>query len=250
MEFQTVLDHIWQCYINENSSAIHLCAQVYYTTFLNAIQSFYDLEEYPINIAGIFMAHINPIYAKGFCANYSTHSQARERLAITQHRILINMLQALIKAEAVVTNILEIVRVNQRSGEQFYQAPPGTAPAFPSLAERMINSFSNGDMATKSTARSAGLECSGCGGPHPWSKRKHGKWTVLCPNATKPSIQERAALHISQLQTRKKKQAREYKKKKKHQHYQPGRPACQESGVYPSPAAIGFIGGHSRQPEC
>jgi len=134
MEPQTVLNHIWQCYINENGSAIHLSAQVYYTIFLNAIQSFYNLEEYPINIAGIFMAHIDPIYAKGFCANYSAHGQARERLAITQHCILIDMLQALLKAEAAVTNILEIVCVNQRSGEQFYQAPPGTAPAFPSLA--------------------------------------------------------------------------------------------------------------------
>jgi hypothetical protein len=160
------------------------------------------------------MAHIDPIYAKGFCANYSAHSQARERLAITQRRILINMLQTLIKAETAVINILEIVRVNQHSGEQFYQVPPGTAPAFPSLAEQTINSYSNGDKATKSTAGSAGLECFGCGGPHPWSKHEHGKWTVICPNATKLGIQERAVLQISQFQTRKKKQAREYKKKK------------------------------------
>jgi hypothetical protein len=117
MEPQTVLDHIWQCYIDENGSAIHLSAQVYYATFLNAIQSFCNLKEYPINIAGIFMAHINPIYAKGFCANYSAHGQARECLAITQRRILIEMLQVLIKAEAAVMNFLEIVRVNQRSGE-------------------------------------------------------------------------------------------------------------------------------------
>ena len=195
------------------------------------------------------MAHIGPIYAKGFHANYSTHSQVRERLAITQRHILIDMLQALIKAKAAVMNILKIVRINQHSGEQFYQAPPGTAPAFPSLAEQTINSYSNGDKATKSTAGSVGLECFGCGGPHPWSKREHGKWTVICSYSTKSGVQGCAALQISQFQTRKKKQAREYKKKK-HQHYQLGRPACQESGAYPSPAAIGFIGGHSRQPEC
>jgi hypothetical protein len=113
-----------------------------------------------------------------------------------------------------VTNILEIVHPNQRSGEQFYQAPPGTAQAFPSLAEQTINSYSNGDEATKSAAGSPGLECFGCGGPHPWSKREHGKWAVIYPNATKPGIQECATLQISQFQTRKKKQAREYKKKK------------------------------------
>jgi hypothetical protein len=87
------------------------------------------------------MAHIDPIYAKDVRANYSAHGQARKRLAITQRCILIDMLQVLIKAKAAVTSILEIVRVNQRSGEQLYQAPLGTAPASPSLAERMINSF-------------------------------------------------------------------------------------------------------------
>jgi len=63
--------------------------------------------------------------------------------------------QALIKVEAAVMNILEIVRVDQRAGEQFYQAPPGAAPTSPSLAERTINNYSNGDNATKSTVRSA-----------------------------------------------------------------------------------------------
>jgi hypothetical protein len=37
MESQTVLDHIWQSYINKNGGTIHLSAQVYYTTFLNLI---------------------------------------------------------------------------------------------------------------------------------------------------------------------------------------------------------------------
>lgn len=101
------------------------------------------------------MAHIDPIYAEGFHANYSAHGQARDRLAITQRRIFIDMLQALIKVEAAVMNILEIVRVDQRAGEQFYQAPPGAAPTSPSLAERTINNYSNGDNATKSTVRSA-----------------------------------------------------------------------------------------------
>jgi hypothetical protein len=33
------------------------------------------------------------------------------------------------------------------------------------------------------------------------------------------------------------------------QHYQLGRPACPELGVYLSPAAIAFIGCYSRQPK-
>jgi hypothetical protein len=95
---------------------------------------FYDLEEYPLNIAGIFMVHIDPTYAKGFRAHYLSHSQVRNRLAITQCCILTDMLQALIRAKAEVSNILNIVRIDQHGGEQFYQTTLAT-PAFPSLAK-------------------------------------------------------------------------------------------------------------------
>jgi hypothetical protein len=47
-----VLEHIWQCYVDADGKTIKLGAQVYYSTFLNAIRSFYDLEEYPINLVG------------------------------------------------------------------------------------------------------------------------------------------------------------------------------------------------------
>ena len=66
LEPHNVLDHIWQSYIDANGTQIRLTAQVYYTTFFNAVRSFYDLEEYPINIAGIFMDHIDPSLTKGF----------------------------------------------------------------------------------------------------------------------------------------------------------------------------------------
>jgi hypothetical protein len=75
IEPHTVLDHIWQSYTDADRVHHKLRAQVYYTTFLNAIWSFYDLEKNPINIAGIFMAYIDPTYAKGFCANYPDHSK-------------------------------------------------------------------------------------------------------------------------------------------------------------------------------
>jgi hypothetical protein len=44
MELHNVLDHIWQSYINQEGTHIRFNAQVYYTTFLNTIRSFYDLE--------------------------------------------------------------------------------------------------------------------------------------------------------------------------------------------------------------
>ena len=82
-------------------------------------------------------------------------------------------------------NILEIVHVDQCGGEQIYQAPPGASSAFPSLAEHTINSYSKGDNASKSTAKSAELECFGCGGPHPWSKLKvaNGQSFALMPQS-------------------------------------------------------------------
>jgi hypothetical protein len=69
LEPHNVLDHIWQCYINADGTQIRLMAQVYYTTFLNAFRSFYDLEEHPIVIAGIFMDHIDLSLQKGFRMN-------------------------------------------------------------------------------------------------------------------------------------------------------------------------------------
>ena len=54
IEPRNVLDHIWQCYVDNEGKPVQLSAQVYYSTFLNAICSFYDLEEYPINLTGIF----------------------------------------------------------------------------------------------------------------------------------------------------------------------------------------------------
>ncbi len=65
-----VLDHIWQCYINTEDKTVQLSTQVYYSTFLNAISSFYNLEEYPINLAGIFQDHIDPLMQKGFRSHY------------------------------------------------------------------------------------------------------------------------------------------------------------------------------------
>jgi hypothetical protein len=72
-----VLDHIWQSYVDAEGTQVRLTAQVYYTTFLNAVRSFYDLEEYPIDITGIFMDHIDPSLQKGFRMNYPDFGKAR-----------------------------------------------------------------------------------------------------------------------------------------------------------------------------
>jgi len=43
IEPHNVLEHIWHCYVDVDGNAVKLGAQVYYSTFLNAIRSFYDL---------------------------------------------------------------------------------------------------------------------------------------------------------------------------------------------------------------
>ena len=98
IEPHNVLDHIWQCYVANDGKPVALTVQVYYTTFLNAIHSFYDLEEYPIDLAGIFQDHINPSLQKGFCSHYPAYGNTRPKAAITQHMLLVEMLNALIKA--------------------------------------------------------------------------------------------------------------------------------------------------------
>jgi hypothetical protein len=54
IEPHNALNHIWQCYINTEGRTVQLSAQVYYSTFLNAICSFYDFNEYPIDLGGFF----------------------------------------------------------------------------------------------------------------------------------------------------------------------------------------------------
>ena len=78
MEPHSILEHIWQSYVDDKDIPVHLSAQVYYTTLLNAMQPFNDLEEYPIDVAGVFMAHIEPTLTKSFQAHYPDFGQARE----------------------------------------------------------------------------------------------------------------------------------------------------------------------------
>ncbi len=119
-----MLDHIWQSYTDADGVHHKLGAQVYYTTFLNTVRLFYDLEEYPINIAGIFMAHIDLTYAKGFCANYPNHGKVQSRVTLDQRCTLTKMLTALIKTENKVSKILDIVQVDQQGGKQLLPPLP------------------------------------------------------------------------------------------------------------------------------
>ena len=203
MEPHSVLEHIWQSYVDDKGVTVNLGAQVYYTTFLNAMRPFVDLEEYPIDVAGVFMAHIEPTLHKSFRAHYPEFGQVRPRAAITQRRILTDMLKALIRAEADVSNILEIVGVEKRAGEQFHAAP-SVAPALPSVAERTIKSYSPRE------GTDGGNACFGCGDfRHPWARKINGKWVIQCPMKDKPGVMERAKLAISRLQSRRGRKKRE-----------------------------------------
>ncbi len=77
IKLHNVLEHIWQCYVDADGKTIQLGAQVYYSTFLNPVHSFYDLKEYPINLAGIFQDHIDLLLQKGFRAHYPLYGQTR-----------------------------------------------------------------------------------------------------------------------------------------------------------------------------
>ncbi len=120
IEPHNVLEHIWQCYVDANGNTVKLGAQVYYSTFLNAIRSFYDLEEYPIDLAGIFQDHIDSTLKNGFQVHYPNYGQTCTRAAQQQRTILVDMLNALIKAENDLNHIRDIVCIEQRGGEQFH----------------------------------------------------------------------------------------------------------------------------------
>ncbi len=209
IEPHNVLDHIWQCYVADDGKPVVLTAQVYYTTILNAIHSFYDLEEYPIDLAGIFQDHINPSLQKGFHSHYPAYGNTRSKAVITQRMILVEMLNVLIKAEHDVMNIRDIVRTEQLDGEQFHFSP---SPANPSVAEKTLQQYS-GETTPGSEGKGGYTpECFGCGEPHPWSKLVNGKYIVICPHANEPGIKEKAELNIKKIQNGKKKNARTNKK--------------------------------------
>ncbi len=208
MEPHNVLYHIWQSVVDQEGTHIRLNTQVYYTTFLNAICSFYNLEEYPINIAGIFMDHINPTLAKGFHTNNPDFRKARPRAALTQRALLTDMLSTLIKTENNISNVLKIVS-SVHGSEQFHMVPSpgGTAPAFPSVAKKtLIRYGGGGNESTKGgeTTKGSFVErrCFGCNGPHPWSKKENGAYVVCCPNTNKPGVCKQAAAQIKDFQSR------------------------------------------------
>ncbi len=207
-----VLDHIWQCYIDASRKTVQQSAQVYYSTFLNAIRLFYNLEEYPIDLAGIFQDHIDPSLQKGFRTHYPLYGQTCTKAAFTQRSILVNMLNALIKAANNLTNIHDIVWVEQCRGEQFHLSQ-GHAHA--SVAEKTLQRY--GYDATRVSFESKGTaskpKCFGCGGPHPWSKLTNSKYTVICPNTNEPGVREKAELNIQKYQARRKKNLRNSKKR-------------------------------------
>jgi len=141
------------------------------------------MEEYPIDIAGVFGSHIDPTYLKGFKSHYPSHAQIRDRSAVFQRRILSEMLTA-----TDVSHILEIVGGDKRGGKQFHGSTPSVS-SFTSLAEWTIFSYDTGGTKTTSASNSE-LKCFGCGGTHPWSEKKEGIGKLSPP---KPTSQEKGS---------------------------------------------------------
>jgi hypothetical protein len=125
------------------------------------------------------------------------------------------MLQALTKTENDISHILDIVRIDQCGGEQFYTTPSlsvASPVTFPSIAERTLNCYSNN--ATKQSDNVKKMECFSCGGPHTWSKNFCGTYKIVCPNANQPGLMDCAKLNIKHFQTHKKKHMKDFKKRK------------------------------------
>jgi len=210
MEPNSVLDHIWQTSTDDKGVPVRKSAQVYFSAFQNAMRSFYDMEEYPIDVAGVFMSHIDSTLMKGFKARYPDHAKIRDRSAVIQRKILYEMLAALSQAESDVSNILEIVGGDKRGGEQFHGATPSVS-SFPSVAERTLSSYKSGDDKPPGDDE---LQCFGCGGPHPWSQKKGRNWIVTCPKADQPGIRAHAQDEIAKFRKRRQKKAKGGAKRK------------------------------------
>jgi hypothetical protein len=137
-------------------------------------------------------------------------------VALDQRQILTDMLTALIKTKNKVSNILDIVRIDQQGDEQFlassHHAASSTA-SFPSVAERTLDRYGEDGASSKKLEEGTKLECFGCGGPHTWSKSFRGTYKILCPNANQPGVADRAKLNIRDFQVRKKRCLKEFRKR-------------------------------------
>ena len=121
-----------------------------------------------------------------------------------QRTLLTDMLTALIKTEASVNNILQVVGVHCR-GEQFLSGTAqGSGLSLASVAKQTLKHYAGGDDSTKGSEGGGFVErkCWECGLPHPWSKKEKGKYVVICPNANKPGIRANAAIQIKDFQER------------------------------------------------
>jgi hypothetical protein len=120
------------------------------------------------------------------------------------------MLNALIKAKNNLTNIRDIIRVEQGVGEQFHSA--GTQ-ANPSVAKTTLHQYGDDTTRVSRDCEDSGRnKCFGCGGPHPWSKMVDGNYFVVCPNTNKPGIHKKAKLNIQKYQQRCRRNSRNNKK--------------------------------------
>ena len=146
-----------------------------------------------MDIARIFMDHIDPRLAKGFRINYPDFGKARSRGALAQCTLLADMLSALIKMENSVSNILDVIP-DAHGGEQFLVNPPpgGSAPAFPSVAMTTLQCYANGGDSTKGSDTTGGSfierKCFGCGLPHPWSRKEKGQLLSSAPMQTRQAF--------------------------------------------------------------
>ena len=138
LEPHNVLDHILQSYVDQDGTHIRLTAQVYYTTFLNAVCSFYDLEKYPITSLVFLWITLTQPFAKGFRIKYPAFGKACSRADLTQFTLLMDMLSALIKTENSVSNILKVVGV-PRGGKQFHMVPSPGGAALSGLPSQVLS---------------------------------------------------------------------------------------------------------------
>jgi hypothetical protein len=158
-------------------------------------------------------SRITSIPCSGMAFTLTTPTMGKlARAALRQQSILVDMLNALIKVENDLSNIRDIVRVEQRGGKQFHLSQ-GQAHA--RVAEKTIQRYGGGEASTQPTYEPQGPDCFGCGGPHQWSKLTNGKYVVICPRANKPGVREKAELNIQKYQAWKKRNVRNNKKRKK-----------------------------------
>ena len=191
MEPQAAVEAVRQTVKDAEGNDVTYTVAQYYTNFINSARPLLSQRTLPIDLVGGFVKNTHPDIFNVLKETYPKFNDVRSRESRFQRNELNLVVRLAISAEHRISSTQSII--NRTIGSQALTCnPTDTVPAYPSVAERTLSRYKEGDgnnrseSPTKRRRRGGMCTCFGCGGPHPFSK---------CPDKDKPEVQALAKVN-------------------------------------------------------